>query len=594
MNRCRGRSRRLRRQAAKTSRPHDPARDGSTPFQGATVSPVDHERQGLPAGRNRRPGTDVTRRRGQGHVTFTHEPGWHRIKATVGHAGSGNRVRSNRLDVCVPAGRRDRWKAPAEDRRELPAGDGAQVRRRRPAATSDGPETSSGRLRSRPRRLPRDGRPGRRRATSPARCGSRRRRSTARSSPQGRLGVSWKVLDAGPGVRQLDDLLADARREEAPLGDPGERRHDDRGDDRGCRSGHAYRLRFAITDAAGKTSTSTLGKVVVPGGRAAAEPPTTDAAAVAIAGAGRVARGAGGGAGARRGDAEPEPRAQIDATVRFLQESQSTDGGFGANRAATPSQTSAPGSRWRSPPPASTRTTRRAAAAPSAYAYLGHFGDGSKKNAWPQSTTAFERELLVVDATGTDPHDFAGHDLVAEILGRQLPDGSFPHEAGRRTRRNRTTRSSPSWRSARSTSRRSKRRSRRRPNGSSRHRTQTAAGLLLAARALTSRQRSRHDRRGDRGAGRRRRCRTASRSRQRSGRSPTCTQRSFPTAASRRCRGEGESNVASTAWAVQGIWAAGGNPEAWTTGPAESANRSTTWTRCSSPTATSASGRAAT
>ena len=37
---------------------------------------------------------------------------------------------------------------------------------------------------------------------------------------------------------------------------------------------------------------------------------------------------------------------------------------------------------------------------------------------------------------------------------------------------------------------------------------------------------------------------------------------------SRRCpNGEAESNVASTAWAVQALWAVGQNPETWTAGP---------------------------
>jgi len=46
------------------------------------------------------------------------------------------------------------------------------------------------------------------------------------------------------------------------------------------------------------------------------------------------------------------------------------------------------------------------------------------------ATTDFERVLLVVLAAGTDPRDFAGVDLIAEIVRRQLPDGSFPHDPG--------------------------------------------------------------------------------------------------------------------------------------------------------------------
>jgi hypothetical protein len=67
----------------------------------------------------------------------------------------------------------------------------------------------------------------------------------------------------------------------------------------------------------------------------------------------------------------------------------------------------------------------------SAYTYLAeHAHDASL-------TTDFERELLVVDAAGTSPHDFGGVDLAGEILKRQITTGNntgaFPHEAGSQT-----------------------------------------------------------------------------------------------------------------------------------------------------------------
>jgi hypothetical protein len=47
-------------------------------------------------------------------------------------------------------------------------------------------------------------------------------------------------------------------------------------------------------------------------------------------------------------------------------------------------------------------------------------------------TTTLERELMVVNASGTSPHDFGGVDLAAELVARAGKDGSFPHEPGGR------------------------------------------------------------------------------------------------------------------------------------------------------------------
>ena len=50
-------------------------------------------------------------------------------------------------------------------------------------------------------------------------------------------------------------------------------------------------------------------------------------------------------------------------------------------------------------------------------------------------TTDFERVLMVVNAAGASPHDFSGVDLVAKILEREIQEPAvggiaFPHEAG--------------------------------------------------------------------------------------------------------------------------------------------------------------------
>jgi hypothetical protein len=126
-------------------------------------------------------------------------------------------------------------------------------------------------------------------------------------------------------------------------------------------------------------------------------------------------------------------QALIDSTVRFLQESQRAGGAF-ASPGGQPSQgitawvALALGGAGINP-------QDQARCGTAAFTYLeAHFQEGLEEElAWPQvATTAFERELLVVDVAGTDPHDFAGHDLVAELLARRREDGSFPYVEGGR------------------------------------------------------------------------------------------------------------------------------------------------------------------
>jgi hypothetical protein len=120
----------------------------------------------------------------------------------------------------------------------------------------------------------------------------------------------------------------------------------------------------------------------------------------------------------------PRHEAQLDATVRFLQEDQNMDGGFGGE-AGSPSDPDI--SAWVAFALAAADINPHDQAKPggtSVYDYLAaHAGELS-------ATTDFERALLVVDASESPPQPFGGVDLVKAILERQLPDGSFPHEAG--------------------------------------------------------------------------------------------------------------------------------------------------------------------
>jgi hypothetical protein len=96
--------------------PVHPERTGSAPFEGADVSPVLTGANGFERVETENPASVTTDAQGRATITFT-EPGWHRIKATaLGSGGKESAIRSNRLDVCVPAeGESGCGASPAED-----------------------------------------------------------------------------------------------------------------------------------------------------------------------------------------------------------------------------------------------------------------------------------------------------------------------------------------------------------------------------------------------------------------------------------------------------------------------------------------------
>jgi hypothetical protein len=127
-------------------------------------------------------------------------------------------------------------------------------------------------------------------------------------------------------------------------------------------------------------------------------------------------------------------QARLDSTVRYLQDVQGSDGGFG-NADEEPSQDF---SAWVALALAAAGINPQDQAQPGgvdAYDFLVAHAREALPNELCKPivcTTSFERELLVVDASGTSPQDFGGFDLVAEILARQLSDGSFPAVPGGR------------------------------------------------------------------------------------------------------------------------------------------------------------------
>lgn len=230
--------------------------------------------------------TVVTNSHGKASITFT-TPGWHRIKATVPGTGEEQAIRSNRLDVCVPAvGETGCGAAPAEDEVRVPQ------------ATAEGPaleqkEREAGEEREREERARRG-----KEATEAAEREARQAPpATAQSSPtpgppapaatppatstpgpirvsvpkvdpkklkRGVLSLSWKVLDAGAGVKgwAISSQALGAKKAAYVKRASGKA-----GTSASLRlAPGSYRLRLTVTDALGHTSTVAIGKVVVPGG----------------------------------------------------------------------------------------------------------------------------------------------------------------------------------------------------------------------------------------------------------------------------------------------------------------------------------------
>lgn len=125
--------------------------------------------------------------------------------------------------------------------------------------------------------------------------------------------------------------------------------------------------------------------------------------------------------------------ARLESTVRFLQGAQNLDGGFGG---APGAESGSMFTAWVALALAAAGVNPRDQALPGgsdAYSYLlSHYSQGiAESDCAPTAcTTIFERELMVVNAAGGTPRDFGGVDLVGELLARARPDGSFPHVPG--------------------------------------------------------------------------------------------------------------------------------------------------------------------
>lgn len=256
----------------------------------------------------------------------------------------------------------------------------------------------------------------------------------------------------------------------------------------------------------------------------------------------------------------PANQARLDSTIRYLQGVQNADGGFGGS----PGSDSIQGfSAWVALALAAAGINPQDQARPGGedvYGFLvRHFRQGVEDElcAPDVCTTAYERELMVVNAAGAALRNFGGIDLVAAILERQRPDGSFPYAPGGKPGINSTIfailalapvggpavdlaiRRAAEWVEGAQ-----------QDNGgwswNDRNSPDEVDMTGAAIQALIAAGR------GDTAV-------------QRSGlnylRDAQAADGGFPA-----FPGKPESNVASTAWAVQAIWAVGQNPETWLSG----------------------------
>jgi prenyltransferase beta subunit len=124
---------------------------------------------------------------------------------------------------------------------------------------------------------------------------------------------------------------------------------------------------------------------------------------------------------------DAEAQATLDRSVRFLQEAQNPDGGFGGSRGGVSDPDF---SAWTAYALAAAGVNPQDQAQPGGvdvFTYLaGHTAE-------LRETTDFDRVALVALASGTSPFAFGAARPVETILARQLPDGSFAQRAGVQT-----------------------------------------------------------------------------------------------------------------------------------------------------------------
>jgi uncharacterized protein DUF4430 len=232
----------------------------TTPYEGAEIAPVVTNGQGFERVEADSAEAVTTAADGKAEITFA-QTGWHRIKATeVNSGGVETVVRSNRLDVCVLP---DPSCAtlPPEDLVRTPAESGEEESGGEEGSGEAGGSGGTPAIDAGPR--PAANSPAGSSDSSAAPVRLRLSRLDRGRLSRGLVGVSWQVLDVGPGIASWS-ISSQA------LGHPGARFVRRAGG--GNRStatvhlppGATYRLRLTVVDALGRSSTVVIGRVEVP------------------------------------------------------------------------------------------------------------------------------------------------------------------------------------------------------------------------------------------------------------------------------------------------------------------------------------------
>ncbi|HEY2334309.1 MAG TPA: DUF4430 domain-containing protein [Solirubrobacterales bacterium] len=232
----------------------------TTPYEGAEVAPVATDGQGFERVETDSPEAVTSGADGKAAITFA-QTGWHRIKATaVDSGGEETVVRSNRLDVCVlpdpscaTPPPEDLVRTPTESGEEESGGEGGSG------------ETGGSGVTPPVDAVPRTatGSPAGSSDSSAAPVRLRLSRLDRSRLSRGLVGVSWQVLDAGPGIKSWSVSSQ-------VLGRPGARYVRRAGGNGRSAAvihlppGSAYRLRLTVVDALGRSSAIVIGRVEVP------------------------------------------------------------------------------------------------------------------------------------------------------------------------------------------------------------------------------------------------------------------------------------------------------------------------------------------